>query len=72
MKGQFGNDWKSKFATFEDKPFAAASIGQVLNALDVLNFYKIINQLGSQRNTSRWHKRCNKNSISWRRTKYRK
>jgi aarF domain-containing kinase len=29
MKGQLGKDWRSKLATFEDKPFAAASIGQV-------------------------------------------
>ncbi|GAB6021757.1 putative aarF domain-containing protein kinase 4 [Chamberlinius hualienensis] len=26
---ELGSDWKSKFATFEDRPFAAASIGQV-------------------------------------------
>lgn len=29
MKKEFGADWKSKLASFEDKPFAAASIGQV-------------------------------------------
>lgn len=29
MKGEFGADWRSKFKSFEDKPFAAASIGQV-------------------------------------------
>lgn len=29
MKTEFGNDWKSKVAEFDDKPFAAASIGQV-------------------------------------------
>lgn len=29
MVSQLGKDWKSKFATFEDRPFAAASIGQV-------------------------------------------
>lgn len=26
---EFGNEWRTKFATFEPKPFAAASIGQV-------------------------------------------
>ena len=29
MKQEFGDDWRSKVASFEDKPFAAASIGQV-------------------------------------------
>lgn len=29
IKNEFGNDWRSKFQTFDDKPFAAASIGQV-------------------------------------------
>lgn len=29
MVKEFGKDWRSKFSTFEDKPFAAASIGQV-------------------------------------------
>lgn len=29
MKGEFGSDWRLKFKHFENKPFAAASIGQV-------------------------------------------
>lgn len=29
MRRELGNDWKSKLASFDDKPFAAASIGQV-------------------------------------------
>jgi aarF domain-containing kinase len=29
MKSHLGSDWRTKFATFENKPFAAASIGQV-------------------------------------------
>lgn len=29
MSGEFGPDWRSKFLDFDDKPFAAASIGQV-------------------------------------------
>ncbi|XP_072031623.1 atypical kinase COQ8B, mitochondrial-like [Amphiura filiformis] len=29
LKQELGDDWRSKVATFEDKPFAAASIGQV-------------------------------------------
>lgn len=29
MLEQLGSDWKSKFAEFDLKPFAAASIGQV-------------------------------------------
>ncbi|XP_039294170.1 atypical kinase COQ8B, mitochondrial isoform X2 [Nilaparvata lugens] len=29
MKSEFGDDWRSRFASFEMKPFAAASIGQV-------------------------------------------
>jgi hypothetical protein len=29
LSGQLGADWRSKFAEFEDAPFAAASIGQV-------------------------------------------
>lgn len=33
MKREFGNDWQSKFKTFEKRPFAAASIGQVHRAI---------------------------------------
>jgi aarF domain-containing kinase len=29
MVQQFGENWRDKFATFDEKPFAAASIGQV-------------------------------------------
>ncbi len=29
MKKELGKDWREKLATFEMKPFAAASIGQV-------------------------------------------
>lgn len=29
MVKELGKEWRSKFASFEDKPFAAASIGQV-------------------------------------------
>jgi aarF domain-containing kinase len=29
MMKEFGSDWKSKLASFEEKPFASASIGQV-------------------------------------------
>ena len=29
MKKSFGPDWQDKMASFETKPFAAASIGQV-------------------------------------------
>ncbi|XP_011150874.1 atypical kinase COQ8B, mitochondrial isoform X2 [Harpegnathos saltator] len=40
LAGELGHDWRSKLATFETKPFAAASIGQVhhgtlLNKQDV-------------------------------------
>jgi aarF domain-containing kinase len=31
MNEEFGKEWRSKFAHFEEKPFAAASIGQVIN-----------------------------------------
>lgn len=33
MKRDFGKDWESKFKTFEKRPFAAASIGQVHRAV---------------------------------------
>lgn len=29
LKGEFGSDWRLKLKSFDDKPFAAASIGQV-------------------------------------------
>ena len=29
MANELGADWRSKFASFDDRPFAAASIGQV-------------------------------------------
>ncbi|XP_076292722.1 ubiquinone biosynthesis protein COQ8, mitochondrial [Lasioglossum baleicum] len=40
LGGELGHDWRNKLATFEEKPFAAASIGQVhhgtlLNGQDV-------------------------------------
>ncbi|PIO53083.1 hypothetical protein TELCIR_22310, partial [Teladorsagia circumcincta] len=28
MTASFGSDWRSRFASFEERPFAAASIGQ--------------------------------------------
>ncbi len=33
MKAELGEDWKSKFVSFEEYPFAAASIGQVHRAI---------------------------------------
>ncbi|XP_077996740.1 atypical kinase COQ8B, mitochondrial-like isoform X2 [Glandiceps talaboti] len=32
LKSELGNDWRTKVKSFEDKPFAAASIGQVHHA----------------------------------------
>lgn len=29
MTASFGSDWRTQFLSFEDRPFAAASIGQV-------------------------------------------
>ncbi len=33
MRAELGKDWRSRFVTFEDQPFAAASIGQVHKAV---------------------------------------
>lgn len=43
MTGEFGKDWRSKFATFEENPFAAASIGQVRNKKKL--FLKILSTI---------------------------
>jgi aarF domain-containing kinase len=32
LKSQLGHDWRDRFHTFDDVPFAAASIGQVHRA----------------------------------------
>jgi len=33
MVKEFGSDWRTKLTSFEDRPFAAASIGQVHKAI---------------------------------------
>ena len=33
LRDALGEDWRNKFISFEDKPFAAASIGQVSTAV---------------------------------------
>ena len=33
MQQEFGKDWRDKYKIFEDKPMAAASIGQVHKAM---------------------------------------
>lgn len=33
MTKELGSDWRSRFAEFDEKPFAAASIGQVIFAI---------------------------------------
>lgn len=36
MSAQLGADWRNKFAEFDNKPFAAASIGQVSTLYSLL------------------------------------
>lgn len=67
---EFGKEWRSKFLEFEDRPFAAASIGQV-RIMRLGSKQMMKNPFsGPSRNASRRHKSCDKNSISRRRAKY--
>lgn len=40
LRNEFGDDWEAKFGVFEQKPFAAASIGQVYNIAGYFNVYE--------------------------------
>ena len=52
MKAQFGPDWKNRFVSFNEKPFAAASIGQVHEATIRLPTAGTVSQATSEKATS--------------------
>lgn len=56
MNSELGEDWRGKFEKFDDKPFAAASIGQVSrekNLKNKLKYYILIGSLGQNKERPR-------------------
>lgn len=74
MNTQLGADWRDLLENFDNKPFAAASIGQVMFVKHYCkNIFKIVisNCTGASCNIEKRHASGYKNSVPWRSTKYR-
>lgn len=71
MAQELGNEWQKRFSEFDMKPFAAASIGQVVAgfSLHYINAYNLYTG-ASWCSTRQWQAGGNQSAIPWCRHEY--